>query len=170
MRSAPHGRPDRSRVSADARRLSSQAAELARAAAERHTRHIRTGSPSYVAPSHVDPAALARAAGERMAEHVRRQRAARPQPSAFASAASARGPAAPEPPVQPQVPHGALGHNSAGIADAVLAPPQQALDIAALAARASAVMAEHVQARRKALTMVTLRRPTLVKTDDPERP
>ncbi|GIK80730.1 MAG: hypothetical protein BroJett024_18350 [Alphaproteobacteria bacterium] len=172
MRSAPQGSPKGSRVSADARRLSSQAAALARAAAERHARYIRTGSPSYVAASHVDPAALARSAAERMAEHVRRQRAARPLPSAFAPAEPPRTNGGPEPTMQSQVMHGALGHNSAGIADAALppSPPAQALDTRALAARASAVMAAHVAERRKSLTMVILRRPTLVKTDDPEHP
>lgn len=74
--------------------------------------------------------------------------------------------------MQSQVMHGALGHNSAGIADAALppSPPAQALDTRALAARASAVMAAHVAERRKSLTMVILRWPTLVKTDDPEHP
>jgi len=166
MRSAPQGIPVRSRVSADGRRLSGQAAALARAAAERHARYIRTGSPSHVAASYVDPAALARSAAERSAEHIRRQRAARPQPSAFAPAESSRKNAAPEPAATPKVMHGELGHNSAGVAEAALTPAQP-LDAAALAARASAVMAEHVAKRRKSLTMVVLSRPTLVKSDDP---
>jgi branched-chain amino acid transport system ATP-binding protein len=161
--------PDKRPIAADATRLADRAADLAKAAALRHGRHIRAlraarANPSAfadvydpaTAPIEYDelaPAALARAASERMADHVRRRRLAAPVPSAFVSGYEA--------PPQMEEQHGVLGHNSRGIdIDAEEQEPPRVnmrIDIDALVTRATQVQSQHIAARRKRLTMVTLR-------------
>ncbi len=160
-------------VAADGKRLADQAAELARVAARRHARHIRSLRASRENPStfaglydpanalveidEMSPAALARDAGERMAEHIRSKRRAAPVPSAFARKDEAVQPAV------ENVERGALlGHNSRGVdieAERAQEVPvrEGSLDIDALVSRAAAIQADHVASRRKRLHMVTLR-------------
>jgi branched-chain amino acid transport system ATP-binding protein len=159
----------------DAKRLADQASDLARTAARRHARHIRSLRASRENPSAfaglydpatalveidaLDPAGLAHSAADRMADHIRRQRRAAPVPSAFA-----RRDEAVSPPEDDKREHGALGHNSRGIdvdaeevQTAASAPASARIDIAALVTRATAIHSDHVAQRRKRLTKITLR-------------
>jgi branched-chain amino acid transport system ATP-binding protein len=161
--------------SAEAGRLSDQAAELARRAQERLAAHVEAnrltrgaGSipqasqrPVFVTPSAaprrveiaLDPVALAERATKRLAAHV----------------ASRRKPA--ERPVLPRKPvaapaarlnggHGLVGHNSAGFDiedDEAPAPAiPQRIDLTSVVARAAAIQAQHVAARRKTLAAFTI--------------
>ena len=182
---APQGSPARPSISVDGRRLADQAAELARAAGQRHARHIRTLRASSASPSAfvdrrhaadgagemrtLNAAALARAAANRMAEHIRRQRLSRPSPSAFVREAHvsrtdiaiAR----------------LLGHNSRGVdidaeqedAAASRLPSRAAIDISALVARATDIHSRHVASRRSPLTIVTLRPSDVPGVDNPTK-
>ena len=147
------------------------AADLARAAALRHARHIHALRASRDNPSAfaglydpataptpfdpLDPRGLARSATERWADHVRRQRAARPVPSAFAGPDTV-------PATTPAEP-GNLGHNSRGVdVDAEEAQATvdmrstRPIDIDALVARAASLHSRHVAQRRK-LTITNLK-------------
>jgi branched-chain amino acid transport system ATP-binding protein len=147
------------------------AADLARAAALRHARHIHALRASRDNPSAfaglydpataptpfdpLDPRGLARSASERWTDHVRRQRAARPQPSAFAGADTV-------PATTPAEP-GNLGHNSRGVdvdaeeaQAAVDVRSTRPIDIDALVARATSLHSRHVAQRRK-LTITNLK-------------
>jgi branched-chain amino acid transport system ATP-binding protein len=158
------------------------AADLARAAAQRHARHIRTLRASRENPSAfagvydpatalisldpLDPRGLANAAADRWAEHVRRQRAARPLPSAFVRAPTAQ--------VEPESAPANLGHNSRGVdidaedAQAVVAvAATRPLDIDALVARAAQIHSSHVAQRRK-LTITNLKPEDLSGTGKPK--
>jgi branched-chain amino acid transport system ATP-binding protein len=156
------------RVASDGKQLADRAAELAKAAALRHARHIRSlrasrDNPSAFVglydPAHalieieeISSASLARSAADRMADHVRKKRLAAPVPSAFARENET-------PAQQREIEHGALGHNSRGIdidADETR-PAHSRIDIDALVSRATQVQSQHVAARRKHLTVVTLR-------------
>ena len=125
--------------------------------------------PSGVRRLVKDASALARGAGERLSAHVEARRKASPTPFAF------------QPRLGGVVPpatvvarpangdgfaggHGLIGHNSAGlavdddVAQPVEAPAPRAVlpDPAGLAARAAAIQAAHVAARRKALVAFTI--------------
>jgi len=161
------------RVATDGKRLADRAADLARAAALRHAKHIRSLRASRDNPSafvgHYDPAtalieieemnpaSLARSAADRMADHIRSKRLAAPVPSAFA-----RNEAASEPVPEKSGQDTLLGHNSRGVdIDAEeqqsSAPAGTRLDIEAMVARATQVQSQHLATRRKHLTVVTLR-------------
>jgi branched-chain amino acid transport system ATP-binding protein len=162
----------RMQAASDGRRLADRATDLAKAAEIRHARHIRSLRASRENPSAfagvydpatalievdaLDPAGLARAAGNRMADHIRLRRLAAPVPSAFAPRDSA-----PEPQQEPQ-PGALLGHNSRGVdidaeEQSVTTPPGGGINIDALVSRAASIQSQHVAARRKRLTMVTLK-------------
>jgi branched-chain amino acid transport system ATP-binding protein len=125
-----------------------------------------------------DPVMLARAAGERLAAHVAASRQAAPVPSAFQSAGQALG----SPSSWHEKKHARrdglpavrslIGHNSAGAAieeergaaasqsgmsssGFVVHSPASAFDPMALAARAGAIQAAHVAARRRGLVAFT---------------
>lgn len=161
-------------ASADAGRLSDQAGELARRAQERLAAHVMANRltrgagtpqpserPAFVTHSTeprraaltLDAAALADRATRRLAAHV----------------ASRRKPI--ERPVLPRKPvvaapeklnggHGLVGHNSAGFDidddDVQVAAPPKRIDLSDVVARAAAIQAEHVAARRKTLTAFTI--------------
>jgi branched-chain amino acid transport system ATP-binding protein len=154
------------------KRPADQSAELARAAALRHARHIRALRASRENPSAfagrydpqtalasldpLDPGGLARSAADRMADHIRRQRLARPVPSAFARA---------EPGLRPVEPPSILGHNSRGVdidaeqalEVAELRPAARPIDIDAIVTRAATIHSAHLAERRKALTIMNLK-------------
>jgi branched-chain amino acid transport system ATP-binding protein len=178
----------RMQVASDGRQLADRAADLAKAAALRHTRHIRSLRASRENPSAfagrydpatalietdpLEPAALARAAAARMAEHVRRQRQAAPVPSAFAR----RDAAVPEPQLGKAEPDALIGHNSRGVdieaeeqQATIPAAPGLPIDIDALVSRAASIQAQHVASRRRRLTMVTLRPADLTDRGDNSR-
>ncbi len=108
---------------------------------------------------------LAQRASERLAAHVASQRLSSARPSAFVVVKSAPPPASPAPKPEaaaPAVPHGLLGHNSAGLAPQdepdepghpkpVQSEQAASLSIADLAARAASIHAAHVASRRKPL-------------------
>lgn len=167
---APRGDTStRTPAGSDGRRLADQAGDLAKAAALRHARHIRSQRASRENPSAfvgvydpatalieidaLDPAGLANAASSRMAAHIRQRRRAAPVPSAFArDSATAQAELAAD--------HPALGHNSRGVdidAEEQVPAPAGRIDIDTLVARAATIQSQHVAARRKRLTMVTLR-------------
>jgi branched-chain amino acid transport system ATP-binding protein len=169
------------RVSAEGRLLGDQAAAMARAAAERHARHIQTRRPGAPPSPPVASAAapetraaavrgalpdadmLARAAAERMVKHVRHRREKHPLPSAFVPGGNARDDA-----TDMGLP--GLGHNSANFGiDAERSG--DAIDIPVLVARATAVLSEHMVSRRKSLAILTFRpRPSAETTDsDPKQ-
>jgi branched-chain amino acid transport system ATP-binding protein len=156
------------RVASDGKQLADRAAELAKAASLRHARHIRSlrasrDNPSAFVglydPAHalieieeISSASLARSAADRMADHVRKKRLAAPVPSAFARGNETAA-------QQREIEHGTLGHNSRGI-DIDAEEPAAAhsrIDIDALVSRATQVQSQHIAARRKHLTVVTLR-------------
>lgn len=162
-------------VAPDGRRLADHAAELAKAASLRHARHIRSLRASRENPSAfagvydpasalievdgLDPAGLARTASDRFADHIRQRRLGAPVPSAFA-----RKDAPPSTEQRKDETDPLLGHNSRGVdidaEEAKVAsaePPAGRLDIESLVARASTIQSQHVAARRKRLTAVTLR-------------
>ncbi len=138
-------------VAPDGKRLADHAAELAKAAALRHARHIRSLRATRENPSAFmglydpatalieldafDPAGLARTASSRMADHIRQRRLAAPVPSAFARSEGQR-------PAEQPVHHPALGHNSRGVdvdaeEDNKAAPPASGgINIDALVSRA----------------------------------
>jgi branched-chain amino acid transport system ATP-binding protein len=172
---APRAMAPNTQVASDGRRLADQAAKLAEAATLRHARHIRSMRASRENPSAfvgiydpatalidvdtLDPTGLARAASSRMADHIRQRRLAAPVPSAFVR----RGAAALAPEV-PKADHPALGHNSRGVdieaeEQQAAAPPvaSGAINIDALVSRATTIQSQHVAARRKRLTLVTLK-------------
>jgi branched-chain amino acid transport system ATP-binding protein len=162
----------RAQGSGDGKRLADYAAELAKAAALRHARHIRElratrDNPSAFAGRYdpasalietnpLEPATLARAASDRFAEHILKRRLNAPVPSAFARKDDL-------PPQEEAEKRDALiGHNSraAGIDPQdteQAAPPKARIDIDALVTRAAEVHSQHVAARRKRLTMVRLK-------------
>jgi hypothetical protein len=162
-------------AASDGKRLADQAADLARAAAQRHARHIRSLRASRENPSAfaglydpttalvetdtLDPAALALSAASRMADHIRQRRLAAAVPSAFAD--RARSVSRPEESIPER---GAIGHNSRGIdvdaaeePVAIAAPAGGRIDIEALVKRATSIHSQHVAMRRKRLTTITLR-------------
>ncbi|WP_210211791.1 hypothetical protein, partial [Aquibium carbonis] len=116
-----------------------------------------------------DAAALARGAGERLSAHVEARRKAAPMPSAFQPR---QGGVATHQPIDTKpangaghgTGHGLIGHNSAGfVVDdeserPVEAPTPRVIlpDPAGLAARAAAIQAAHVAARRKTLVAFTI--------------
>ena len=174
--SVPRGAPHkRMQVADDGKRLSDLAADLAKAAAQRHSRHIRSLRASMKTPSAfagvynstvtcvedgmLDSSALARAAASRMADHISRLRFSGPVPSAFVHCAELA-----VSQVREAEAHGVLGHNSRGIdidfeqvSSAPQEPLNQAIDITALVTRAAAIQSEHVAARRRALTVINVR-------------
>lgn len=121
-----------------------------------------------------DPASLAREAGGRFAEYVAARRKAAPIPSAFTGVAPAQGKRSDgeQRTVKRGRVHGLIGHNSAGLlieeeqgAAGAALPPAPAVrgsipDPADLAARAAAIQAAHVAARRKSLVAFTRRAAT----------
>lgn len=168
------------------RRLTDQAADLARAATTRQARHIRALRAARENPSAfvglydpktalasfdpLDPNGLARAAADRFAEHIRNQRLARSVPSAFADRAEA-GVSAGTASVSP----GILGHNSRGVdIDAEEAcevsearPAVRPIDIDALVTRAAKIHSAHFAQRRK-LTITNLKPEDLSDTGEPK--
>ncbi len=163
------------RVAPDGKRLADQARDLANAAALRHARHVRSLRASRDNPSAffgvydpttalieidaLDPAGLARAASSRMADHIRQRRLAAPVPSAFPRSGEIASSAD-----QQNADHPALGHNSRGVdidaeeQGATASPPASGgINIDALVSRAASIQSQHVAARRKRLTMVTLK-------------
>jgi hypothetical protein len=149
---------------------------LAKAAAIRHARHIRSLRASRDNPSAfagvydpatalievdtLDPAGLARAASSRFTDHIRQRRVAAPVPSAFARSGEL-----PQFEARKDEPDPLLGHNSRGVdidaeeqqIVAAAPPPSGSINIDALVSRAAQVQSQHVAARRKRLTMITLR-------------
>jgi branched-chain amino acid transport system ATP-binding protein len=167
-KAAPKGQPAPwLRVSTEGRQLGEQAAALARDAAERYARHIKTRRPAAPSSSPVtttatpktkaatvrgaapDASELARAAAERTLKHMRRQREKHPLPSAFVVDEIVQDNATDA--VLP-----GLGHNSASF-EIYTGQSSDAIDIPALVARATSVLSEHVTSRRKSLTIVTFR-------------
>jgi branched-chain amino acid transport system ATP-binding protein len=116
-----------------------------------------------------DAASLARGAGERLSAHLEARRKASPLPSAFQPRLGGVVPAATAA-ARPANGnglaggHGLIGHNSAGLdvddeaAAPIEAPAPRAVlpDPAGLAARAAAIQAAHVAARRKTLVAFTI--------------
>jgi branched-chain amino acid transport system ATP-binding protein len=162
-------------VASESKRLADHAAELAKAATLRHARHIWSLRASRENPSAfvgvydpvtalieidaLDPAGLACAASSRMADHIRQRRLAAPVPSAFTRkdelppSGESKGERDP-----------LLGHNSRGVdidaeeqAVNASAPVSGGINIDALVSRAATIQSQHVAARRKRLTMVTLK-------------
>jgi branched-chain amino acid transport system ATP-binding protein len=165
--------PGRMAVASDGKRLADRAGDLAKAATTRHARHIRSLRASRENPSAfagvydpatalievdtLDPAGLARAASSRFADHIRQRRLAAPLPSAFA-----RDGERPRFGDRKDEPDPLLGHNSRGVdidaeEQSVTAPSSGSINIDALVSRAAQVQSQHVAARRKRLTMITLR-------------
>lgn len=116
-----------------------------------------------------DAASLAKGAGERLSAHLEARRKASPTPSAFQARPIDLAPVAPAI-TRPENGNGhaggrgLIGHNSAGLdvddeaAAPIVAPaPRPVLpDPAGLAARAAAIQAAHVAARRKTLVAFTI--------------
>jgi branched-chain amino acid transport system ATP-binding protein len=164
----------RAQSAPDGKRLADHATELAKAATLRHARHIRSLRASRENPSAfvgvfdpatalierdaLDPAGLARTASSRFADHIRQRRLAAPVPSAFA-----RNDEPPSFDERKSESDPLLGHNSRGVdIDAeeqgvTTPPPSGGINIDALVSRAAQVHSQHVAARRKRLTMVTLK-------------
>lgn len=128
-----------SRVADDTRRLGEKAGELARSAAERHARHVRSARLSAPTPS----AFSTRHRHDPVVANVARAPERRTQGMAGLNGL-----------------HGRIGHNSGGLdldppdgaagnGDAVVAKSPTAAE---LAARAASIQAAHVAARRKAAT------------------
>lgn len=160
-------------ASVDAGRLSDQAADLARRAQERLAAHVASNrltrgagtSPAPERPAFLkrstaprrtelalDAAALADRAAKRLAVHVANRRKTIERPVLPRKPA-----AAPAPKLNGG--HGRVGHNSAGfdIDDEAQVPATpQRIDLSDVVARAAAIQAEHVAARRKTLTAFTI--------------
>ncbi|MBL0935948.1 MAG: ABC transporter ATP-binding protein [Rhizobiaceae bacterium] len=175
-------------ASVDADRLSEQAAELAQRAHERLAAHVASSRltrgagtppppkrPAFVTPSAeprrtdlaLDAAALADRATRRLAAHVagRRkpvERPVLPRKQVAAPAAKLNGG------------HGLVGHNSAGFdidhnePAAPLVP--QRIDLSSVVARAAAIQAQHVAARRKTLAAFTIPPQPAAKLDADSHP
>jgi branched-chain amino acid transport system ATP-binding protein len=173
-------------VATDAKQIADRAAELAKSAALRHAKHIRSVRAARNNPSafvglydpanaaieveESNPVALARSAADRMADHIRRKRLASPLPSAFA-----RNEPAPKSELENIAQDPLLGHNSRGVdVDAeerqvtASIPAGGGINIDALVARATQVQSQHFATRRKHLTVVTLRPQDLPGGSDPE--